>query len=81
MQELPVGCECVSFLSESASCIPRSHFFCACRAQLYLVVVTQNDKGLKEGNYFMCDRDETVENAMAGMDEKAEFVILLLEDL
>ena len=56
-------------------------FFCACRAQLYLVVVTQNDKGLKEENYFMCDRDETVENAMAGMDEKAEFVILLLEDL
>lgn len=60
--------------------LPLLIFFCACRAQLYLVVVTQNDKGLKEEDYFLCDRDETVENAVAGMDERAEFMIRIPED-
>lgn len=60
-----------------------AHLFfllCVCRAQLYLVVVTQNDKGLKEEDYFLCDKEESVINAIAGTDERAEFMIRMPED-
>ncbi|KAG2121728.1 hypothetical protein DEU56DRAFT_92311 [Suillus clintonianus] len=49
-------------------------------AQLYLVVVTQNDQGFKEEDYFLCDRDETVETAVVGVEGRAEFMIRMPED-
>ncbi|KAG2037931.1 hypothetical protein BDR03DRAFT_955916 [Suillus americanus] len=49
-------------------------------AQLYLVVVTQNDQGLKEEDYFLCDRNETVETAVVGVEGRAEFMIRMPED-
>lgn len=49
-------------------------------AQLYLVVVTQNDQGSKEEDYFLCDRNETVEAAVMGMEGRAEFMIRMPED-
>lgn len=49
-------------------------------AQLYLVVVTQNDQGLKEQDYFLCDRNETVEDAVVGVEGRAEFMIRMPED-
>ncbi|OAX33309.1 hypothetical protein K503DRAFT_532880 [Rhizopogon vinicolor AM-OR11-026] len=49
-------------------------------AQLYLVIVTENDQGLKEEDYFLCDKDEMVENAIAGMGERVEFMIRMPED-
>jgi hypothetical protein len=54
--------------------------FSLCRAQLYLVVVTQNDQGLKEEDYFLCDRNETVEAAVMGVEGRAEFMICMPED-
>lgn len=45
-----------------------------------MVVVTQNDKGLKEEDYFLCDKEESVINAIAGTDERAEFMIRMPED-
>lgn len=50
------------------------------RAQLYLVVVTQNAQGLKEEHYFLCDRNETVEAAVVGVEGRAEFMIRMPED-
>ncbi|KAG2098411.1 uncharacterized protein F5147DRAFT_777655 [Suillus discolor] len=49
-------------------------------AQLYLVVVTQNDKGLKEEDHFLCDRNETVETAIVGVEGRANFMIRMPED-
>ncbi|KAG1882437.1 hypothetical protein F4604DRAFT_425498 [Suillus subluteus] len=49
-------------------------------AQLYLVVVTQNDQGLKEEDYFLCDRNETVEAAVMGVEGRADFMIRMPED-
>ncbi|KAG1818190.1 uncharacterized protein BJ212DRAFT_1349386 [Suillus subaureus] len=49
-------------------------------AQLYLVVVTQSDQGLKEEDYFLCDRNETVEAAVVGVEGRAEFMIRMPED-
>ncbi|KAG2158696.1 uncharacterized protein EDB93DRAFT_1119872 [Suillus bovinus] len=49
-------------------------------AQLYLVVITQNDKGLKEEDYFLCDRNETVETAIVGVEGRADFIIRMPED-
>jgi len=54
--------------------------FSLCRAQLYLVVVTQNDQGSKEEDYFLCDRNETVEAAVMGVEGRAEFMIRMPED-
>ncbi|KAG1719754.1 hypothetical protein EDB19DRAFT_1836448 [Suillus lakei] len=49
-------------------------------AQLYLVVVKQNDQGLKEEDYLLCDRNETVETAVVGVEGRAEFMIRMPED-
>ncbi|KAG2353165.1 hypothetical protein BDR07DRAFT_1615109 [Suillus spraguei] len=49
-------------------------------AQLYLVVITQNEQGLKEEDYFLCDRNETVETAIIGVEGRAEFMIRMPED-
>ncbi|KAG1770552.1 hypothetical protein EV702DRAFT_1138813 [Suillus placidus] len=49
-------------------------------AQLYLIVVTQNDQGSKEEDYFLCDRNETVETAVVGVEGRAEFMIRMPED-
>ncbi|KAG1719753.1 hypothetical protein EDB19DRAFT_628000 [Suillus lakei] len=49
-------------------------------AQLYLVVIAQNDQGLKEEDYFLCDRNETVETAVVGVEGRAEFMIRMPED-
>ncbi|KAG1788304.1 uncharacterized protein HD556DRAFT_861826 [Suillus plorans] len=49
-------------------------------AQLYLVVVTQNDEGLKEEDHFLCDRNETVETAIVGVEGRANFMIRMPED-
>ncbi|KAG0693016.1 hypothetical protein DFH29DRAFT_438487 [Suillus ampliporus] len=49
-------------------------------AQLYLVVITQNDQGLKEEDYFLCDRNETVEKAVVGVEGRAEFMVRMPAD-
>lgn len=49
-------------------------------AQLYLAVVTQNDKGLKEEDHFLCDRNETVETAIVGVEGRANFMIRMPGD-
>ncbi|KAG2050941.1 hypothetical protein BDR06DRAFT_625524 [Suillus hirtellus] len=49
-------------------------------AQLYLVVVTQNDKGSKEEDHFLCDRNETVETAIVGVEGRANFMIRMPGD-
>jgi hypothetical protein len=51
-----------------------------CRAQLYSVVITENDNGLKEEDYFLCDRGDTVETAVAGLEGNAEFIIRMPKD-
>lgn len=69
----------VSVLPTFALSVPRL-IFSLCRAQLYLVVVTQNDEGLKEEDHFLCDRNETVETAIVGVEGRANFMIRMPED-
>ncbi|KAG2158613.1 uncharacterized protein EDB93DRAFT_1119377 [Suillus bovinus] len=49
-------------------------------AQLYLVVITQNEKGLKEEDYFLCDPNETVETAIIDVEGRVDFMIRMPED-